>query len=1004
MNPWHETSQNGRVRAVIGQTGVGIATALVLIGVVFATPSFAAQEFRGKKMYFGDAHWHSCLSQDAKGTTLTAQYESMLYDYGLDFSLQSEHAEAAEAGIVSCDTYLPLRTIGTPPIPIPYTGNQIATAMKQAADDWNGRIHGDSKFVTFPGYEWAPDARCWKASPTNPHPSDHQDTNANHNTPGHINYFFSDTTGWSYGPDVWEPGDGDSGTCATGTALGLTYYSGSRDWTDEILGQLIHQRDDPDRHYDMLIQYNHPAATRDKGGFSDHVAKWYDHEHSDTTCSVKPGGVPCTSQNQCETVRRAYGVTSVEWYANQEAAIGSTELHPYSPTDPQCKNTFSPPLCALLEEELHHEHHFPGRFVASRGLQEGYTLGFFGGSDSHSGRKNQPTGFPEAGSPGSRGAGGRSLTVVYADDATRPAIWDGLSHRRAYALSRFREIGPVHKGRVDFFTLDPASSGLTREIEMGEFAETSPAGSTQSFTIAAAAEEGTTGVFPRELRLYAVGINTPLSYRTDIDHYWLDDEPNDLGKLGILLGKVVNATPAAEFTHTFTNISVNPGDAVFAVVIYSDDEWVDDYYDENEGKLDEDGDGQPDPGKVPARHGNNNTWARTTPIWFYAANEQAKQTASCSTVGFAGSSYTEQGAGGASDTGFPGDAEILPVAQANGYKLEWNQWTVSVPADYQYADLSFFTEKDEDNIGHLFAIRIDGQLLYSGRAGVNHGVNTLVEKKNLFFPLKKGLHKIEVHMDDQEYTETDDNYHCNDYDGPPGYVDAIVFHNAPGDSCGDVTPPQITCPTNATVECSAAGGAPASHPTIAAFLAGASATDNVDPSPEITHNAPAFFSTGTTTVTFTATDDALNTATCTATVTVADTTPPALTSAFTLAPATLRPPNHKLGKITVPTLVAADVCDAVPLIFCSVESNEPTNGTGDGDTPSDIVFNGEVIATQGTGPRQISTNAGSGTFSLELRAERSGKGNGRAYSASCEAVDAAGLHSQARTTTVKVPR
>lgn len=150
MKPRHETSQNGRARAVGGQAGGCIAAALVLIGVVFATPSFAAQEFRGKKMYFGDAHWHSCLSQDAKGITLTEQYGSILYDYGLDFSLQSEHAEAAEAGISKCDTYLPLRTIGSPPIPIPYTGNQIATAMKQAADDWNGRVHDNIKLSRFP--------------------------------------------------------------------------------------------------------------------------------------------------------------------------------------------------------------------------------------------------------------------------------------------------------------------------------------------------------------------------------------------------------------------------------------------------------------------------------------------------------------------------------------------------------------------------------------------------------------------------------------------------------------------------------------------------------------------------------------------------------------------------------------------------------------------------------------------------------------------------------------
>src|SRR6185369_15854165 len=202
--------------------------------------------------------------------------------------------------------------------------------------------------------------RCWQASPLNPFPDDR---NAEDNTPGHINYFFSDTQGWTYHDDVWAPGDGDSDTCAAYTALGITYYDGSKDWVDEILGQLIHQRDDPERAYDLMIQYNHPAASVDKGGSSDHLAKWYDFEHCDSLledplcgryCSVAVGGPACTERH-CEALRRAYGVTTVEWYTNQEAGLGSTEIHPYLETDPECASSIlTPPICAILEQ-FHHD-------------------------------------------------------------------------------------------------------------------------------------------------------------------------------------------------------------------------------------------------------------------------------------------------------------------------------------------------------------------------------------------------------------------------------------------------------------------------------------------------------------------------------------------------------------------------------------------------------------------------------------------------------------------------
>ena len=90
----------------------------------------------------------------------------------------------------------------------------------------------------------------------------------------------------------------------------------------------------------------------------------------------------------------------------------------------------------------------------------------------------------------------------------------------------------------------------------------------------------------------------------------------------------------------------------------------------------------------------------------------------------------------------------------------------------------------------------------------------------------------------------------------------------------DVTDPAITCPGDATVEATEACGTPAGDAQLAAFFAGASATDNCDASVDISDDSPACFPLGTTHVMFTATDDATNTSSCVADVVVEDTTPP----------------------------------------------------------------------------------------------------------------------------------
>lgn len=117
------------------------------------------------------------------------------------------------------------------------------------------------------------------------------------------------------------------------------------------------------------------------------------------------------------------------------------------------------------------------------------------------------------------------------------------------------------------------------------------------------------------------------------------------------------------------------------------------------------------------------------------------------------------------------------------------------------------------------------------------------------------------------------------------------------------------------------------------------------------------------------------------TVTVEDTTPPAINS-ITASPNVLWPPNHKMVPITV-AASTSDICDKAPICrVISVSSNEPINGTGDGDIAPDWEITGNLA--------------------VNLRAERAGNGNGRVYTSTIQCSDASGNKSTG-TTTVSVP-
>lgn len=113
------------------------------------------------------------------------------------------------------------------------------------------------------------------------------------------------------------------------------------------------------------------------------------------------------------------------------------------------------------------------------------------------------------------------------------------------------------------------------------------------------------------------------------------------------------------------------------------------------------------------------------------------------------------------------------------------------------------------------------------------------------------------------------------------------------------------------------------------------------------------------------------------------------TIAPTLAPAPdktiLWPANHKMVAITI-YANASDNSGGPVTLSASVASNEPQDDLGDGDTPQD-----------GTTP--VINN---GIITLQLRAEKSGKGSGRIYTITIVATDGTGNTSTAKVN-ISVP-
>jgi hypothetical protein len=67
-----------------------------------------------------------------------------------------------------------------------------------------------------------------------------------------------------------------------------------------------------------------------------------------------------------------------------------------------------------------------------------------------------------------------------------------------------------------------------------------------------------------------------------------------------------------------------------------------------------------------------------------------------------------------------------------------------------------------------------------------------------------------------------------------------------------------------------------------------------------------------------------------------DTTPPVI-SGVSASPSTLSPPNHQMEDVTI-NYTATDNCGSANCVISNITSNQPINGTGDGDTAPDWEF------------------------------------------------------------------
>jgi len=213
-------------------------------------------------------------------------------------------------------------------------------------------------------------------------------------------------------------------------------------------------------------------------------------------------------------------------------------------------------------------------------------------------------------------------------------------------------------------------------------------------------------------------------------------------------------------------------------------------------------------------------------------------------------------------------------------------------------------------------------------------------------------------------------------------VIATALNAAGYDTCSfhvivkDVQPPVVTCPANITKP-----NDPGLCGAIVTYPA-ATATDNCSGT-TVTYSkaSGSFFDVGTTTVVVTAKDGSNNTATCSFTVTVNDVEPPVIHD-LAATPPVLWPPNHQMKNVNV-NYTSTDNCPGPITCKITAISDEPENGTGDGDTAPDWEITDD--------------------HHIKLRAERAGNGDGRVYTVTVSCTDQHG-NTGSGTKTVLVPK
>ena len=199
------------------------------------------------------------------------------------------------------------------------------------------------------------------------------------------------------------------------------------------------------------------------------------------------------------------------------------------------------------------------------------------------------------------------------------------------------------------------------------------------------------------------------------------------------------------------------------------------------------------------------------------------------------------------------------------------------------------------------------------------------------------------------------------------------FAVSPRFSIVDTLNPSITAPADIVQECTSPAGTPV-------ILGAATANDQCDSTPTITNNAPPLFPLGMTAVQWTATDDSGHQGSDSQTRDDSghDSTGDFQRDRNAEQPVAAESQDGSGQPWQYPSRTC--VMRRPSCHIKSVASNEPINGTGDGNTDPDWVI---------TGP-----------LTLQLRAERAGNRTGRIYTITVECTDGSGNSSTKAVTVV----